>query len=50
LPRAFVQPGDPLQQTDPIAVFEIEQRVETPVQVIGEVRDLLPDLVDRVPS
>jgi len=50
LPRAFVQAGHPFEQPDAVAVFEVQQGVEAPVQVIGEVRDLLPDLVDRVPS
>jgi hypothetical protein len=45
LPRALVQPTDLLQQPDPVAVLEVEQPVKIPVQVVGEVGDLLPQLV-----
>lgn len=31
-------------------MFQIEQPVQFPVQVVGQVRDLLPDLVDGVVS
>jgi hypothetical protein len=48
LPSAFVQPADLLQQPDPVAVLEVEQAVEGPVQVVREVGDLLPQLVVRV--
>jgi hypothetical protein len=50
LPCPFVQAGDLFEQPDPVAVFEIQQWVEPPVQVVREVRDLLPDLVDGVAS
>src|SRR2546427_1961586 len=42
LPGALVQAGDTGQQPGPIPVFEVEQGVELPVQVIGEVGDLIP--------
>jgi hypothetical protein len=45
LPRALVQPAYLLEQPDPIAVLKVEQVVEVPVQVVGEVGDLLPQLV-----
>jgi hypothetical protein len=48
LPSALVQPADLLQQPDPVAVLEVEQAVEGPVQVVREVGDLLPQLVVRV--
>jgi hypothetical protein len=50
LPRALVQAGDLFEEPDPIAVFEIQQGVEAPVQVVRQVGDLLPDLVDGVAS
>jgi hypothetical protein len=50
LPCPFVQAGHLFEQPDPVAVFEIQQWVESPVQVVREVRDLLPDLVDGVTS
>jgi hypothetical protein len=49
LPGTLVQLGDLLEEPDPVAVFEVEQPIETPVQVVGEIEDLPPDLVDRVP-
>jgi hypothetical protein len=45
LPCAFVQAAHLLQEPDPVAVFEVEQAVEVPVQVVGEEGDLLPELV-----
>jgi hypothetical protein len=48
LPCAFVQATDLFQQPDPVAVLQIEQLIEVPVQVIGEEGDLLPQLVVRV--
>jgi hypothetical protein len=50
LPCALVQAGDFLQEPDAVAVFEIQQGVETPVQVVREIGDLLPDLVNGVTS
>jgi hypothetical protein len=50
LPCPFVQVAHLLQQPDPVAVLEIEQGVERPVQVVGEVGDLLPELVVCVPT
>src|SRR2546430_2120993 len=50
LPRTLVQAGDLFEEPDPVAVFEIQQGVEAPVQVVREVGDLLPDLVDGVAS
>jgi len=48
LPCPLVQAGDLLEQPDPVAVFEVQQGVQTPVQVVREVSDLLPELVDGV--
>jgi len=45
LPGALVQAGDTGQQPGPIPVFEVEQGFEPPVQVIGEVGDLVPHLL-----
>jgi hypothetical protein len=50
LPGAFVQGADLLQQPDPVTVLEVEQGVERPVQVVGEIGDLLPQLVVVVPA
>jgi len=50
LPGPFVQVGHLLQEPDPVAVFEVEQLAESPVQVVGQIGDLLPDLVDGVVS
>jgi hypothetical protein len=48
LPCSLVQVAHLPQQLDPVAVLEVEQRVEAPVQVVSEVGDLLPQLVVRV--
>jgi hypothetical protein len=45
LPRAFVQPADLAQEPDPVSVFEVQQAVEVPVQVVRQEGDLLPQLV-----
>src|SRR5437867_457230 len=45
LPGTFVQVGDGGQQPGPIPMLEVEQRVEAPVQVVGEVGDLAPHLL-----
>jgi hypothetical protein len=45
LPCAFVQAADLLQQADPVPVFQVEQPVEVPVQVVRQEGDLLPQLV-----
>jgi hypothetical protein len=45
LPCAFVQPADLAQQPDPVAVFEVQQAVEVPVQVVRQEGDLLPQFV-----
>src|SRR4051794_19351635 len=45
LPRAFVQAADLLQEADPVAVLQVEQPVEVPVQVVRQEGDLLPQLV-----
>jgi len=50
LPCPFVQVAHLLQQPDPVAVLEVEQDVERPVQVVGEIGDLLPELVVCVPA
>jgi len=48
LPCPLVQAGHLFHQPDPVAVFEIQQGIQPPVQVVREVGDLLPDLVDGV--
>jgi hypothetical protein len=48
LPSPFVQAAHLLQEADPVAVFQVEQPVEIPVQVVGQKGDLLPQLVLRV--
>jgi hypothetical protein len=45
LPCAFVQATHLLEQADAVPVFQVEQPVEIPVQVVREERDLLPQLV-----
>jgi hypothetical protein len=45
LPCAFVQAADLLEQPDPVPVFQIEQPVEVPMQVVRQEGDLLPQLV-----
>jgi hypothetical protein len=45
LPCAFVQAADLLQQADAVTVFQVEQPVEIPVQVVRQKGDLLPQLV-----
>jgi hypothetical protein len=49
LPRPFVEFADLFEQANPVAVLKVEQRVERPVQVVRQVGDLLPDLVEVVP-
>jgi len=48
LPRAFVQVADLAEQPDPVAVLEVQQPVQVPVQVVGEIGHLLPQLVELV--
>jgi len=45
LPCAFVQSAHLAQQPDPVAVLQVEQLVEAPVQVIRQVGDLLPQFL-----
>jgi len=45
LPCAFVQSAHLLEETDAVTVFQVEQPIEVPVQVIGQEGDLLPELV-----
>jgi hypothetical protein len=45
LPCAFVQAADLLEQADAVPVFQVEQPVEIPVQVVRQEGDLLPQLV-----
>jgi hypothetical protein len=42
---AFVQAADLLQEADPVAVLQIQQTVQVPVQVVRQEGDLLPQLV-----
>jgi hypothetical protein len=48
LPCSSVQSGDLLQQPHPVAVLEVEQVVQPPMQVVGQVAQLLPELVYRI--
>jgi hypothetical protein len=48
LPCPFVQRADLPEQADAVAVLQIQQLVETPVQVVRQEGDLLPELVLRV--
>jgi hypothetical protein len=50
LPGSFVEVAYLLQQPDPVTVLQIEQGVERPVQVVGEIGDLLPQFVGGVPA
>jgi hypothetical protein len=45
LPCALVQGTDLLEQANPVAVLQVEQPVEVPVEVVRQVGDLLPQLV-----
>jgi hypothetical protein len=45
LPCAFVQAADLLKQADAVAVLQVQQPVEVPVQVVRQEGDLLPQLV-----
>jgi hypothetical protein len=45
LPCAFVQTAHLPQEADAVAVFQIEQTIEVPVQVIGQEGNLLPEFV-----
>ncbi len=47
-PLPLVEPGDLLDVPLSFAVFQIEQFVERPVEVISEVRDLLVEALGRV--
>jgi hypothetical protein len=48
LPCAFVQAADLLQEANAVAVFQVQQPVEVPVQVVRQEGDLLPEFVLRV--
>jgi len=50
LPGSFVQTADLAQQPDPVPVLEVQQLLETPMQVVREEGDLLPQLVGGVPA
>jgi hypothetical protein len=41
----LVQPSDLPQQARAVAVLQVEQSVEAPVDVVGQIRDLLPEVV-----
>jgi hypothetical protein len=45
LQRPLVQHGDLPQQARAVAVLQVEQSVEAPVDVVGQVCDLLPEVV-----
>jgi hypothetical protein len=46
--RTRVQGRNLFQQAQPVTVLEVQDGAETPVQVVAEVGDLLPQLVVRV--
>jgi len=48
LPESLVEATDLLEQPYPVAVFEIQQIVQSPMEVVGQERDLAPELVDGV--
>src|SRR5512139_2030450 len=48
LGQALVDPADLLDEAQPQGVLEVEDRVHRPVEVIGDVRDLLEQAVGRV--
>jgi hypothetical protein len=50
LPGAGVQVSDLTQQPDPVRVLEVEQAFEIPVEVVGEIGDLLPQVLVGVPA
>nr|WP_173036459.1 hypothetical protein [Phytohabitans flavus] len=45
MPRAFVQAADLLEHADAVTVFQVEQPVQIPVQVVRQEGDLPPQLV-----
>jgi len=45
LPCAFVQAADLLQKADPVAVLQVQEAVQVPVQVVRQEGDLLPQFV-----
>jgi hypothetical protein len=47
-PYPLIEPTDLLDVAAPIGMLEIEQWIEPPVEVKGDVRDLLVELVGRV--
>src|SRR6478752_1034519 len=48
LPGAVVEVGNRSDQSGSVSVSEVEQAVEVPVQVVGEVGDLVPQGLLRV--
>jgi hypothetical protein len=42
IPRAFVEIGHLSQKLPAVAMLQIQQNVEIPVQVIGEIADFTP--------
>src|SRR5690242_1486139 len=50
LPGALVQRRHRPDEPSPVGVLEVEQLIEIPVQVVGEVRHLLPEGLGRVPD
>src|SRR3954451_14437828 len=49
LPRPGVERRDGPHQSGAVVVLEIQELIEVPVQVVGEVRQLLPERLGRVP-
>jgi hypothetical protein len=49
-PRPFVEAGHLVDHPAAIAVLQVEELVEVPMEVIGQVGDLLPELAFRVPD
>jgi hypothetical protein len=47
---SLVQPGDLVDEPGPVRVLQVQQRPEVPVEVVGEVGDLSPQLLQWVPG
>jgi len=41
----LVQVGDLPEQAHPVAVLEIQQTVQAPMDVVGQIDDLLPQII-----
>jgi hypothetical protein len=50
LPEPLIQLTDLLKQTNSVGVFEIEQFIQTPVQMVCQKCEFPPEFVGGVPS